>query len=162
MNIIKYNPNDHFQLNAPLLVVGVIAGVILGFTFQSALLLILIPIISQYKWLIGGFNRIIYADQIQALDRLTNSAKLADKRDNYTIGRYRNAVNYTLDMTNPRYYLLTVDANGVTNTRNLQELANEVGAVFHHSANLEIVNNGRAVYRINLVAQRGNINESNF
>lgn len=162
MNIINYNPNDHFQLNAPLLVIGVIVGIILGFSFQSGFLLILSPIVSQYKWLIDGFNRIIYADQIKALDRLTNSAKLADKRDNYTIGRYRNAVNYTLDMTNPRYYLLAVDANGVTNTRNLQELANEVGAAFHHSANLETVSNGRAVYRINLVAQRGSIDESNF
>ncbi|MCP9330315.1 hypothetical protein MU859_10615 [Lactobacillus kefiranofaciens subsp. kefirgranum] len=162
MRMLKYNPNDHFQLNAPLLVTGVIAGIILGFTFHSASLLILMPIVSQYKWLIDCFNRIVYSDQIKALDRLTNSAKLADKRDNYTIGRYRNAVNYMLDMSNPRYYLLAVDANGVTNTRNLRELANEVGAAFHHSANLESVSNGKAVYRINITQSQGQVSESDF
>lgn len=162
MRMLKYNPNDHFQLNAPLLVIGVIAGIILGFTLHSASLLIFLPIISQYKWLIDCCNRIVYSNQIKALDRLTNSAKLADKRDNYTIGRYRNAVNYMLDMTNPGYYLLTVDSNGVTNTRNLRELANEVSAAFHYSANLQSVSNGKAIYRINIIQSKGQVNESDF
>ena len=162
MQTIKYNPNDHFQLNAPLLVIGVIAGIILGFIFQSGLLLVLIPISSQYKWVFDGLKRIVYSDQIKALDRLTNSAGLADKRDNYTVGRYRRAANYTLDMTNSSYYLLTIDANGVSNTRHLQDFANEVGAAFHHSANLEDVSNGRAVYRINITRSQRRLNESDF
>lgn len=162
MRMLKYNPNDHFQLNASLLVIGVIAGIILGFSFHSALLLILMPIVSQYKWLIDCFNRIAYCDQIKALDRLTNSASLADRRDNYTIGRYRNSVNYTLDMSNPNYYLLSIDANGISNTRHLQELSTEVGAAFHHSANLESVSNGKAIYRINITRSQGEVNESDF
>lgn len=162
MRMLKYNPNDHFQLNAPLLVTGVIAGIILGFTFHSASLLILMPIVSQYKWLIDCFNRIVYSDQIKALDRLTNSAGLSDKRDNYTVGRYRSAVNYTLDMSHASYYLLTIDANGVSNTRHLQEIANEVGAAFHYSANLERISNGEAVYRINITQSQGQVNESDF
>lgn len=162
MRTIKYNPNDHYHFNAALLVIGVIVGIVLGFAFQSGLLLILMPVVSQYQWLLDELNRIVYADQIKALDRLTNSAKLADNCDNFAIGRYRSSVDYTLDMSNTDYYLLTIDANGVSNTRHLQELANEVGAAFHHSANLESVANGIAVYKINLVRSKGNINESDF
>ncbi|HIX35481.1 MAG TPA: hypothetical protein H9856_03640 [Candidatus Limosilactobacillus merdigallinarum] len=162
MRTIKYNPNDHYHFNAALMVMGVIVGIVLGFVFQSGVLLILATVISQYKWLLDELNKIFYADQIKALDRLTNSAKLADNRDNFAIGRYRSSVNYTLDMSNTDYYLLTIDANGVSNTRHLQELANEVGAAFHHSANLESVANGIAVYKINLVRSKGNINESDF
>lgn len=162
MRTIKYNPNDHYHFNAALLVIGVIVGIVLGFAFQSGLLLILMPVVSQYQWLLDELNRIVYADQIKALDRLTNSAKLADNRDNFAIGRYRSSVDYTLDMSNTDYYLLTIDANGVSNTRHLQELANEVGAAFHHSANLESIANGIAIYKINLVRSKGNINESDF
>lgn len=99
MHTIKYNPNDHYHFNAALLVAGVIVGIILGFAFQSVLLLILAPVISQYQWLLDGLNRIVYADQIKALNRLTNFAKLADNRDNYAIGRYRNADSYRLDIS---------------------------------------------------------------
>ncbi|MCH3997575.1 MAG: hypothetical protein LKE67_08710 [Lactobacillus amylovorus] len=162
MRIIRYNPNDHYHFNAALLIAGVILGIILGFIFQSSLLLILVPVISQYRWLLDELNRIIYSGQIEALNRLTNSAKLVDKRDNYTIGRYRNAVNYTLDMTNKDYYLLSIDANGVTNTCHLQELATEVGAAFHHSANLEKLNNGVAVYKINLLVSQVKVSEDDF
>lgn len=162
MRIIRYNPNDHYHFNAALLVAGVIVGIILGFIFQSGLLLILVPVISQYRWLLDKLNRIIYSVQIEALNRLTNSAKLVDKRDNYTIGRYRNAVKYTLDMTNKDYYFLSIDANGVTNTRHLQELATEVGAAFHHSANLESVSNGVAVYKINLLVSQVKVSEDDF
>ena len=162
MSIIKYNPNDHFQLSAPLLVIGVIVGIVLSFTFRSSLCLFLFPIISQYKWLIDEFNRIVYSDQVKALDRLTNSASLADKRDNYTIGRYRSAVNYTLDMSNTNYYLLTIDANGVSTTRNLQDLASEVGAAFHRAASLESLSNGVAVYRISLLASKAGVKENDF
>lgn len=149
MRTIKYNPNDHYHFNAALLVVGVIVGIVLGFAFQSGLLLILVPIVSQYQWLLDCLKRVVYADQIKALDRLTNSAHLADNRDNFAIGRYRSSVTYTLDMTNSDYYLLTIDANGVSNTRRLQDLANEVGAAFHHSSYLESISNGTAVYKIN-------------
>ena len=162
MRIIRYDPNDHYHFNAALLVAGVIVGIILGFIFQSILLLILVPVISQYRWLLDELNRIIYSDQIEALNRLTNSAKLVDKRDNYTIGRYRNAVNYTLDMTNKDYYLLSIDANGVTNTLHLQELATEVGAAFHHSANLESLSNGVVVYKINLLVSQVKVSEDDF
>lgn len=162
MHIISYNPNDHYHFNAVLLITGVIAGIILGFIFQSVLLLILIPVISQYQWLLDELKRIIYSDQIEALNRLTNSAKLVDKRDNYTIGRYRNAVNYTLNMTNKDYYLLSIDANGVSTTRYLQDLSSEVGAAFHQSANLECISNGVAVYRINLSTPRVKVNEHDF
>lgn len=162
MRIIRYNPNDHYDFNAALLVAGVIVGIILGFIFQSSLLLILVPVISQYRWLLDDLNRIIYSDQIEALNRLTNSAKLVDKRDNYTIGRYRNAVNYTLDMTNKDYYLLSIDANGVTNTRHIQELATEVGAAFHHSTNLKSLSNGVAVYKINLLISQVKVSEDDF
>lgn len=105
MRTIKYNPNDHYHFNAALLVVVVIVGIVLGFTFQSGLLLILVPIVSQYQRLLDCLKRVVYADQIKALDRLTNSAHLADNRDNYTIGRYCSAVSYTLDMSNANYYL---------------------------------------------------------
>lgn len=162
MGIIKYNPNDRYKLNAPLLVVGVILGIILSFTFHSALLLILILIISQYAWLTDYLKRFLYAEQIRALDRLTNSANLADKSDGYSIGRYRYAVNYVLDMTNRDYYLLAINANGITRTRNLQDLANEVGAAFHHSANLENIENGIATYRINLHTGKGIVHDSDF
>lgn len=163
MRTIKYNPNDHYHFNAALLVVGVIVGIVLGFAFQSGLLLILMPVVSQYQWLLDELNRFVYADQIKALDRLTNSAKLADNRDNFAIGRYRSSVNYTLDMTNSDYYLLTIDANGVSNTRRLQDLANEVGAAFHHSSYLESISNGTAVYKINFTTSSGGkVDENDF
>ena len=163
MRTIKYNPNDHYHFNAALLVVGVIVGIVLGFAFQSGLLLILMPVVSQYQWLLDELNRFVYADQIKALDRLTNSAKLADNRDNFAIGRYRSSVNYTLDMTNSDYYLLTIDANGVSNTRRLQDLANEVGAAFHHSSYLESISNGTAIYKINCATSSGGkVDENDF
>ena len=163
MRTIKYNPNDHYHFNAALLVVGVIVGIVLGFAFQSGLLLILMPVVSQYQWLLDELNRFVYADQIKALDRLTNSAKLADNRDNFAIGRYRSSVNYTLDMTNSDYYLLTIDANGVSNTRRLQDLANEVGAAFHHSSYLESISNGAAIYKINFATSSGGkVDENDF
>lgn len=163
MRTIKYNPNDHYHFNAALLVVGVIVGIVLGFAFQSGLLLILMPVVSQYQWLLDELNRFVYADQIKALDRLTNSARLADNRDNFAIGRYRSSVNYTLDMTNSDYYLLTIDANGVSNTRRLQDLANEVGAAFHHSSYLESISNGTAVYKINFATSSGGkVDEDDF
>lgn len=163
MRTIKYNPNDHYHFNAALLVVGVIVGIVLGFAFQSGLLLILMPVVSQYQWLLDELNRFVYADQIKALDRLTNSAKLADNRDNFAIGRYRSSVNYTLDMTNSDYYLLTIDSNGVSNTRRLQDLANEVGAAFHHSSYLESISNGTAIYKINFATSSGGkVDENDF
>lgn len=163
MRTIKYNPNDHYHFNAALLVVGVIVGIVLGFAFQSGLLLILVPIVSQYQWLLDCLKRVVYADQIKALDRLTNSAHLADNRDNFAIGRYRSSVTYTLDMTNSDYYLLTIDANGVSNTRRLQDLANEVGAAFHHSSCLESISNGTAVYKINFATSSGGkVDEDDF
>lgn len=163
MRTIKYNPNDHYHFNAALLVVGVIVGIVLGFAFQSGLLLILMPVVSQYQWLLDELNRFVYADQIKALDRLTNSAKLADNRDNFAIGRYRSSVNYTLDMTNSDYYLLTIDANGVSNTRRLQDPANEVGAAFHHSSYLESISNGTAVYKISFATSSGGkVDEDDF
>jgi hypothetical protein len=163
MRTIKYNPNDHYHFNAALLVVGVIVGIVLGFAFQSGLLLILVPIVSQYQWLLDCLKRVVYADQIKALDRLTNSAHLADNRDNFAIGRYRSSVTYTLDMTNSDYYLLTIDANGVSNTRRLQDLANEVGAAFHHSSYLESISNGTAVYKINFATSSGGkVDEDDF
>lgn len=163
MRTIKYNPNDHYHFNAALLVIGVIVGIVLGFAFQSGLLLILVPIVSQYQWLLDCLKRVVYADQIKALDRLTNSAHLADNRDNFAIGRYRSSVTYTLDMTNSDYYLLTIDANGVSNTRRLQDLANEVGAAFHHSSYLESISNGTAVYKINFATSSGGkVDEDDF
>lgn len=163
MRTIKYNPNDHYHFNAALLVVGVIVGIVLGFAFQSGLLLILVPIVSQYQWLLDCLKRVVYADQIKALDRLTNSAHLADNRDNFAIGRYRSSVTYTLDMINSDYYLLTIDANGVSNTRRLQDLANEVGAAFHHSSYLESISNGTAVYKINFATSSGGkVDENDF
>lgn len=163
MRTIKYNPNDHYHFNAALLVVGVIVGIVLGFAFQSGLLLILVPIVSQYQWLLDCLKRVVYADQIKALDRLTNSAHLADNRDNFAIGRYRSSVTYTLGMTNSDYYLLTIDANGVSNTRRLQDLANEVGAAFHHSSYLESISNGTAVYKINFATSSGGkVDEDDF
>ncbi|MDK6502074.1 hypothetical protein [Lactobacillus crispatus] len=163
MRTIKYNPNDHYHFNAALLVVGVIVGIVLGFAFQSGLLLILMPVVSQYQWLLDELNRFVYADQIKALDRLTNSAKLADNRDNFAVGRYRSSVNYTLDMSNADYYLLTIDANGVSNTHRLQDLANEVGAAFHHSSYLESISNGTAVYKINFATSSGGkVDEDDF
>lgn len=163
MRTIKYNPNDHYHFNAALLVVGVIVGIVLGFAFQSGLLLILMPVVSQYQWLLDCLKRVVYADQIKALDRLTNSAHLADNRDNFAIGRYRSSVTYTLDMTNSDYYLLTIDANGVSNTRRLQDLANEVGAAFHHSSYLESISNGTAVYKINFATSSGGkVDEDDF
>ncbi|WP_431462931.1 hypothetical protein QU408_01330 [Lactobacillus crispatus] len=163
MRTIKYNPNDHYHFNAALLVVGVIVGIVLGFAFQSGLLLIFVPIVSQYQWLLDCLKRVVYADQIKALDRLTNSAHLADNRDNFAIGRYRSSVTYTLDMINSDYYLLTIDANGVSNTRRLQDLANEVGAAFHHSSYLESISNGTAVYKINFATSSGGkVDEDDF
>lgn len=163
MRTIKYNPNDHYHFNAALLVVGVIVGIVLGFAFQSGLLLILMPVVSQYQWLLDELNRFVYADQIKALDRLTNSAKLADNRDNFAVGRYRSSVNYTLDMSNADYYLLTIDANGVSNTHRLQDLTNEVGAAFHHSSYLESISNGTAVYKINFATSSGGkVDEDDF
>lgn len=160
MRTIKYNPNDHYHFNAALLVVGVIVGIVLGFAFQSGLLLILVPIVSQYQWLLDCLKRVVYADQIKALDRLTNSAHLADNRDNFAIGRYRSSVTYTLDMINSDYYLLTIDANGVSN---IQDLANEVGAAFHHSSYLESISNGTAVYKINFATSSGGkVDEDDF
>lgn len=160
--MLKYNPNDHFHLNAKLLVIGVIMGIILGFTFESIFVLILVPLISQYKWLIDVTKRIIYPSQIKALDWLTNSANLADNKDNYSVGRYRNAVTYTLDMTNAWYYLLKIDARGVRNTRRLQDLAYEVGAAFQHPAYLQDVTNGSVEYRIDLTTVTRSIHESDF
>lgn len=162
MRKINYNPNDRYHLNAALLVVGVIVGIILGFSFGSATLLLLSPVLSQYRWLIDRFNRIVFSDQIRALDRLTNSAALADRRDNYTIGRYRANVKYILDMSYSGYYLLSIDSNGITGTKSLNQLANEVGAAFHRSASLERVSNGVAVYRINLSIPKVKVNEHDF
>lgn len=162
MRKINYNPNDRYHLNASLLIVGVIIGTILGFSLGSATLLVFSPALSQYRWLIDRFNRIVFPDQIQALDRLTNAATLADKRDNYTIGRYRSTAKYTLDMSHSGYYLLSIDSNGITGTHNLNQLANEVGAAFHRPASLERLSNGVAVYRINLSMPRAKVNEHDF
>lgn len=164
MNKLNYDPNQHFKLNTSLLVTGVVLGIIAGFIYRSALLLVLIPALSQYQWLIDLGKRVIFRDQIQSLDRLTNSASLADKRDNYTNGRYRDAVKYTLDMTNDdTHYLLYIDANGISNTRHLRDLAEEVGAAFHHPAYLQDVSNGVVVYWIDLKDyKKVNINGMDF
>lgn len=66
-------------------------------------------------------------------------------------------------MINSDYYLLTIDANGVSNTRRLQDLANEVGAAFHHSSYLESISNGTAVYKINFATSSGGkVDEDDF
>lgn len=148
MRMLKYNPNDHFHLNTALLVIGVIVGIILRSIFNSTLLLIGMVIITKYKWIIDCFNRIVYSDQVKLLDHLTNSVSLADKRDNYAIGRYRNAVNNR--------------CSGVSNTVNLQEIANEVGDAFYHSANLYKVSNGIVVYKINLNTEKGCVHDTDF
>lgn len=63
---INYNPNNRYHLNAALLVIGVIVGIILGFSFNSSTLLVLSSVFSQYKWLIDRFNRLLFPEQIQA------------------------------------------------------------------------------------------------
>lgn len=159
---INYNPNNRYHLNAALLVIGVIAGIILGFSFNSSTLLVLSSVFSQYKWLIDRFNRLLFPEQIQALDRLTNSAALADRRDNYTIGRFRANARYILDISHSNYYLLSIDSNGVTGTWKLNQLANEVGAAFYRPASLESISNGMAVYRINLSGPKAMVRENDF
>lgn len=162
MRKINYNPNDRYHLNASLLITSVIIGTILGFSLGSATLLVLSPALSQYRWLIDRFNRIIFPEQIRALDRLTNSAALADRRDNYTIGRFRANAKYILDMSHSGYYLLSIDSNGITGTRNLNQVANEVGAAFHRPASLESLSNGIAVYRINLSVPKVKVHDDDF
>lgn len=161
MKKLKYNPNDHYQLNAPLLIVGVIIGLIFGLIYKSTTLLIMFPMLSQYRWLADLMKRVVFHDQIQALNRLTSSATLGDRRDNYTKGRYKDVVKYALEMYETDY-LLYIDANGITNTRHLMDLAEEVGAAFHHPAYLQDINNGVVVYRIDLSRDKSYINESNF
>lgn len=163
MNKFTYDPNQHFQINTSLLVISVILGIILGFIYHSALLMILLPILSQYQWLIDLGKRVIFRDQIQALDRLTNSASLADQRDEYTKGRYRDVVKYILEMANDNtHYLLYIDANGVTNTRHLQDLAEEVGAAFHHPAYLQDIYNGYVIYWIDIKRGKNKVHSYDF
>lgn len=158
----KYDPNAEFHLNATFLIISVVLGIFLSIFLNSALVLVLLSIVSQYNWLCNVSKKIIFRKQIQALDRLTNSAKLADKNDNYTPGRYRAVVKYLLDMTNSEYYLLAIDANGISNTRHLAEIANEVGAAFHKPAYLDSIHNGVAIYRINITIPNTGVDDSDF
>lgn len=52
--------------------------------------------------------------------------------------------------------------NGVSNTVNLQEIANKVGAAFYDSANLYKVSNGIVVYKINLNTEKGCVHDTDF
>ena len=160
-----YDPNQHYHLNAGLLVIATILGIILGMIYHTAMLILVIPALSQYQWLLDCGKRIIYAKEIEALDHLTNSASLADVRDNYTKGRYRDNVIYRLHKSyDATHYLLYIDANGIQNTRHLTELAEEVGAAFYHPAYLQDICNGYVVYWIDLTNRRRNkaVNENDF
>lgn len=161
---LTYDPNQHYRLNAGLLVIATIIGIILGTIYQTAMLVLVLPALSQYQWLFDLIKRVVYAKEISALDRLTNSASLADVRDNYTKGRYRDNVIYKLEKSyDSTHYLLYIDANGVKNTRHLSELAEEVGAAFHHPAYLQDICNGHVVYWIDLTNRRSvKVSENDF
>lgn len=161
MMTIHYDPNRHYQLNATLLVFGVIFGLIFGFVSHSAVPMLLLPVLSQYKWLGDVAKRQLFPTHIAALERLTNSAGLADSRDNYSNGRYRAVVHYTLKM-DADHDVLTIDANGISNSRHIANLASDVGAAFHHPAYLLSVSNGIAVYRIEKSKEIRHVNENDF
>lgn len=162
---LTYDPNRHYHLNASLLVIATIFGIILGTIYQTAVLVLVIPALSQFQWLIDLFKRVIFVKEISALDRLTNSASLADIRDNYTKGRYRDSVIYRLQKSyDDTHYLLYINANGIKNTRHLSDLSEEVGAAFHSPAYLQDISNGYVVYWIDLTKSRKvkEVNESDF
>lgn len=149
MKKLKYDPNRHYRLNGLMLMIGVILGLFLCFIYHRTFFLIAFIIISQYQWLIDLLQRLIYVEEINALDRLTNSAGLADRKDEYTVGRYRSSVVYTLEFFENKY-ILTITANGITNSKKLGELSNDIGAAFYKAAYLIDRGNGFAIYEITI------------
>lgn len=162
MNRYSFDPNEHYKVNGFLLTVSVIIGLIAGMLMHSAFPLILLPVLSQYKWIKDLIIRMVYRDDIKAIGRLANSAKLTDKADNHTIGRYRAAAGYEVEDYGD-YKLIKINANGVTSTKSLDSLANDVAAAFHRSAYLVKLENGIATYRIDVKGGISNhVDENDF
>ena len=145
LNKITYRPDR--SLKAGMLVVGVILGLIVAFITGKARFLLILPV--------------LYPDEIKSLERLVTSARLTDTADNHTLGWYRASAILTLSMyTN--YYELKINANGISNTTNIDKLANQVGSAFHHSAYLTRISNGYATYRIDLRNRKQRIHDNDF
>lgn len=160
---MRFNVNDLYKFNSTLLVVGVILGIIVGFMSSSTIPVVLIPILTQIKWLSDLVKRIVYKEETQALIRLTDSAVLYNPPDNYSVGRYGRAVNYKLDRyAYNGYYLLRIESNGIKNTKKINELAADVSAAFKHPAYLMELGNGYAIYRIDIKKANQHVSEDEF
>lgn len=161
-NRFNFDPNQHYKLNAPLLVLSVIVGLVIGIIIRSSIPLILLPVLSQYKWIKDLIIRFENKDDIKAIARLSNSAKLTDKADARTVGRYKATATYDIEDYSS-YKLIKINANGVRSTRVLDSLANDVAAAFHKPAYLIKIENGIATYRIDMKGGTSrHVNESNF
>jgi len=159
LNKITYRP-DH-SLKSGMLVAGVILGLIMAFLTSKARFLLLLPMLSQYELLIFMFQTLLYPDEVRSLERLVTSARLTDTADNHTMGWYRASAILTLTM-HTNYYELKINANGISNTTNIDKLANQVGSAFHRSAYLTKISNGYAIYRIELTNQKQRIHDNDF
>ncbi|PMD73046.1 hypothetical protein [Companilactobacillus nuruki] len=156
---IRYYP-DH-AIKAGLLVIGVLLGLIFGFSTHKAIWFLILPLLSQYHLSISVIEGILFPSEMEALHRLVTSAHLTDRADNHTLTWYRASAVLTLDMRDG-YNLLKIDANGISNTTNINQLAMQVGAAFHHSAYLTDTGNGYAIYRIDLNHKHQRINNYDF
>lgn len=161
MSKFQFNPQDHYKINAFSLFISVIFGLIFCLFFQSVIPLIVLPILSQVTWLKDLFVRVIHREDVNAINRLTNSAGLADKADSHTVGRYRAAPKYKIENRNG-YKLLYIDPNGVSGTTKIDQLAQNIAAAYHSSAYLVKLGNGRAVYRIDTKGKRSHVDEDDF
>lgn len=163
MKKIDFNVNDHYKLRCFTLIVGVIMGLIFGFITGSVIPMILLPVVSQYAWIIDWVKRITYKEDIQSLIKLTDSAVLYNPPDRYSKGRYGRAVNYHLEHFNQSgYYLLRIEANGIRNSTKLDSLAADISSAFGHPAYLVENSPGYIVYRIDLKRRAPQVHEDEF
>ena len=158
-NKIVYRPDHALKLGV--LTVSIIIGLIIAFITDKAIFLFLLSMLSQYHLLLFAFQYIFYTKEIKALERLVTSAGLTDKADKYTTTWYRASALLTLSIEKD-CYILTVNANGISNTTNIDKLANEVGSAFHHSAFLTKVGTGYATYHIDLNHNYQEVHDSEF
>ena len=159
LNKITYRPDR--SLKAGMLVAGVIVGLVVAFLTGKARFLLILPVLSQYELLIFMFQNVLYPDEIKSLERLVTSARLTDTADSHTLGWYRASAILTLKM-HTNFYELKINANGISNTTNIDKLANQVGSAFHHSAYLTRISNGYATYRIDLRNRKQRIHDNDF
>ncbi|MBP2057308.1 hypothetical protein J2Z60_000472 [Lactobacillus colini] len=159
---MRFNIDDHYHLNGFLLTVGTVIGLVLvGFT-HSIIPLVICAAASQYKWISDLLNRLIHPDDVKALEKISTSGKLADNKDSYTFGRYKDAANFKVKRFSS-HILISIDPNGIKNAENITDLAGVISDAYGRPAYLVKRKPGLVVYRIDLEdTQKEKVSEDDF